>query len=307
VKRGLPTANVNGKPLCNRRLPSRTARWDLRDKYACRGDRERPSALLFCENASGCALYRLKLGPRAPSAGCREHVPTVGKCPSCPHLPQAASVIHTSEQNFIPTTSADTRLPTCACQQLATWRRQQRESQRDAAAVSAAALSTGLARPSSMRVSCSFPCGSPGCCSGGGLRPKHGCARRQPADAHSRQAAGADVSVGDPARPRRRALHGSRLRARRRRLLAPQQGLPPVLWWAAAVRGHALHRERRSAVCSHTKAPAPVSLSKTPCSWATTHAGLPEEVAHTKQALRRGYAVLAVDSANRDPMNRCFS
>lgn len=35
--------------------------------------------------------------------------------------------------------------------------------------------------------------------------------------------------------------------------------------------------------------------------------GLPEEVAHTKQALARGYAVLAVDSSNRDPMNRCYS
>lgn len=36
------------------------------------------------------------------------------------------------------------------------------------------------------------------------------------------------------------------------------------------------------------------------------HAGLPEEVAHTKQALARGYAVLAIDSKNRDFNNRCF-
>ncbi|PSC75566.1 hypothetical protein C2E20_1341 [Micractinium conductrix] len=35
--------------------------------------------------------------------------------------------------------------------------------------------------------------------------------------------------------------------------------------------------------------------------------GLPEEVAHTKQALARGYAVLAIDSKNRDFNNRCFS
>lgn len=36
-------------------------------------------------------------------------------------------------------------------------------------------------------------------------------------------------------------------------------------------------------------------------------AGLPEEVSHTKQALARGYAVLAVDSRNRDFDNRCYS
>lgn len=36
-------------------------------------------------------------------------------------------------------------------------------------------------------------------------------------------------------------------------------------------------------------------------------AGLPEEVSHTKQALARGYAVLAVDSKDRDPMSRCYS
>ncbi|KAL4441477.1 hypothetical protein ABPG77_001981 [Micractinium sp. CCAP 211/92] len=35
--------------------------------------------------------------------------------------------------------------------------------------------------------------------------------------------------------------------------------------------------------------------------------GLPEEVSHTKQALARGYAVLAVDSRNRDFDNRCYS
>ncbi|EFN56834.1 hypothetical protein CHLNCDRAFT_144402 [Chlorella variabilis] len=35
--------------------------------------------------------------------------------------------------------------------------------------------------------------------------------------------------------------------------------------------------------------------------------GLPEEVSHTKQALARGYAVLAVDSKDRDPMSRCYS
>lgn len=56
-------------------------------------------------------------------------------------------------------------------------------------------------------------------------------------------------------------------------------------------------------------APWPASdyLPPNMISLARTRAGLPEEVAHTKQALRRGYAVLAVDSGNRDPANRCFS
>lgn len=35
--------------------------------------------------------------------------------------------------------------------------------------------------------------------------------------------------------------------------------------------------------------------------------GLPEEVAHVKQALRMGYAVLAVESRNRSRSGRCFS
>ncbi|KAL4424170.1 hypothetical protein ABPG75_001471 [Micractinium tetrahymenae] len=35
--------------------------------------------------------------------------------------------------------------------------------------------------------------------------------------------------------------------------------------------------------------------------------GLPEEVAHVKQALAWGYAVLAVESRNRDQQGRCFS
>ena len=37
------------------------------------------------------------------------------------------------------------------------------------------------------------------------------------------------------------------------------------------------------------------------------HAGLPEEVSHTKQCLARGYAVLALMSRNREYRNRCFS
>ena len=36
-------------------------------------------------------------------------------------------------------------------------------------------------------------------------------------------------------------------------------------------------------------------------------AGLPEEVAHTKACLARGYAVLALASKNREDKNRCFS
>lgn len=41
----------------------------------------------------------------------------------------------------------------------------------------------------------------------------------------------------------------------------------------------------------------------------TTHCspGLPEEVSHTKQALARGYAVIAIDSSNREYTNRCYS
>ena len=37
------------------------------------------------------------------------------------------------------------------------------------------------------------------------------------------------------------------------------------------------------------------------------HAGLPEEVSHTKQALARGYAVLAIDSRDRRWDSRCYS
>ncbi len=35
--------------------------------------------------------------------------------------------------------------------------------------------------------------------------------------------------------------------------------------------------------------------------------GLPEEVSHTKQALARGYAVIAVDSKDRRWDSRCYS
>lgn len=35
--------------------------------------------------------------------------------------------------------------------------------------------------------------------------------------------------------------------------------------------------------------------------------GLPEEVAHSKQCLARGYAVMALMSLNRDYRGRCFS
>ena len=37
------------------------------------------------------------------------------------------------------------------------------------------------------------------------------------------------------------------------------------------------------------------------------HPGLPEEVAHTKQCLARGYAVLALRSLDREYRSRCFS
>lgn len=44
----------------------------------------------------------------------------------------------------------------------------------------------------------------------------------------------------------------------------------------------------------------------TPTCTAPPCAGLPEEVSHTKQALARGYAVIAINSKNRDFDNRCF-
>eukprot|EP00887_Chlorella_sp_A99_P004278 scaffold15.g4278.t1 len=40
---------------------------------------------------------------------------------------------------------------------------------------------------------------------------------------------------------------------------------------------------------------------------ASTCRGLPEEIAHTKQALARGYAVIAISSADRTPGSMCFS
>lgn len=69
-------------------------------------------------------------------------------------------------------------------------------------------------------------------------------------------------------------------------------GLAPPSWAAAVLSG--VHTApplqlRRGPHCRHR------------C------AGLPEEVSHTKQALARGYAVIAVDSKDRRWDSRCYS
>lgn len=111
------------------------------------------------------------------------------------------------------------------------------------------------------------------------------------------------------------SIPAPQVRPRRIRLLAPRRGhLPRLRRCAGGCCAHVVGSQRaphrRLLPPSHAPAyPPPLGeatsrlmsrpLSKPPLPFA----GLPEELAHTKQALARGYAVVAVDAASP---TRCF-